>query len=946
MPARSAHYGVKRLIAINSGKYSYAEIDLTSPVHLSAPNNQGKSTLVNALQFLYVDELRYMGFGARSVDDTRRHYFGENPSYLLFECLTPLGPKCMLLAGQGPLNNCQFLRFVFDGLFELDTVRDEDNRLLTLDQLRLRLAGRGLMEVRPSNLWEVLGDPGIPSDSGSLPRLNILPIRTKDEYRSFRAAFVRLLALSNVTAKELREIIITCHARDVPCRRIDVAAEHRDDFQRAEQTEQSMRFTLTVRDHIDKGRALREDIEGIAQLLRTEAPAVAEAVAAVFMEIDQLDVRQNDERHQIEARLTVLNEQIREGEREVGALDEQRKAKQGELNELDTLHNKWALCSESMIQSMRDNLATLTDQISRLRDDIEDADRLDLEAIRRRADALERERGAKQRTLDNWDTRAINTLRDSGVSDADIEQVFRLLNAGLLDLSIGKEIVIHDLDRLRKDLAAIRALVNNDRFADDAVTVELHGLDGPSLGERQTREDVQNDLRVLGTQLARVQEQLHVAEDQARAESKLADMQRDQRGLSDQLREYDDYRKEWSNRTQITTSIQALADEIESAEGGLAELTDEVDTKNKRMRELLAMQSECGRAREDISVAVDTYRSEEAEAGVDSPLLTASEPEVGPGDAPSLHEVKAHVEAVSQRLTQMLEGLRSSTRKRRQVQEIQKQIREKSRQYAGQTVYFSDEDADWSQLIEMVESLSEQQEAVEQAWASLFTRVAAKLSDIRHGVNEIRSAINRINRGLAEYRVSNLRSVKLEVVPVSQTYNLIETLTNEGGIFQDHEKIERAKEQTRRWIKEGRTIALDELFELHIHVHDMARERPTQAKSLDEIGSTGTGMTAKAMVFIQLVRAVVNEERYRLHFFLDETGQLDERNLAATTKMAVDRGVMPITADPDVRIESLAHPTVTVYSLGQSADDKFLIDGRRTCHGRRIEDEAIAEEAV
>ncbi|VAX42248.1 hypothetical protein MNBD_PLANCTO03-688, partial [hydrothermal vent metagenome] len=134
MRDRAVHYGVKKLIAINSGKYEYADIDLTAPVHLSAPNNQGKSTLVNALQFLYVDELRYMGFGSRNLDDTRRHYFGENPSHLIFECLTPLGPKCMLVAGQGPLNNCRFLRFVFDGPFSLDDFRDEEMRLLTLDQ--------------------------------------------------------------------------------------------------------------------------------------------------------------------------------------------------------------------------------------------------------------------------------------------------------------------------------------------------------------------------------------------------------------------------------------------------------------------------------------------------------------------------------------------------------------------------------------------------------------------------------------------------------------------------------------------------------------------------------------------------------------------------------------------------------------------------------------------
>jgi hypothetical protein len=44
MSDATSHYGVRKLVLINSGKYSCAELDLTAPVHLAAPNNRGKST--------------------------------------------------------------------------------------------------------------------------------------------------------------------------------------------------------------------------------------------------------------------------------------------------------------------------------------------------------------------------------------------------------------------------------------------------------------------------------------------------------------------------------------------------------------------------------------------------------------------------------------------------------------------------------------------------------------------------------------------------------------------------------------------------------------------------------------------------------------------------------------------------------------------------------------
>jgi len=87
-------FGVKRLILINSGRYGFAEVDLQVPVHLAAGNNQGKTTLVNALQFLYINDLGNMKF-PNTDEETTRHYFGGQNSYLIFEC--SVGPLRTLL---------------------------------------------------------------------------------------------------------------------------------------------------------------------------------------------------------------------------------------------------------------------------------------------------------------------------------------------------------------------------------------------------------------------------------------------------------------------------------------------------------------------------------------------------------------------------------------------------------------------------------------------------------------------------------------------------------------------------------------------------------------------------------------------------------------------------------------------------------------------------------
>src|SRR5450631_1949773 len=116
--------GPTRLIFLNSGKYDYGEVELVRPLHLVGPNNVGKTSLIAALQFLYIDHQRYMHF-SRDMDDTRRYYFPDPNSYILFECLTPTGYQVVGVQGLGPLKRYDFRRFSYQGKFDIADFLDE-----------------------------------------------------------------------------------------------------------------------------------------------------------------------------------------------------------------------------------------------------------------------------------------------------------------------------------------------------------------------------------------------------------------------------------------------------------------------------------------------------------------------------------------------------------------------------------------------------------------------------------------------------------------------------------------------------------------------------------------------------------------------------------------------------------------------------------------------------
>jgi len=81
---------LKRLVILNSDIYSKADIDLTdcNSLQVVGPNNIGKSTLIYALNFLYIIDGKQMTFSGNRTGDktTFNHYFPSiNSSYIVFE---------------------------------------------------------------------------------------------------------------------------------------------------------------------------------------------------------------------------------------------------------------------------------------------------------------------------------------------------------------------------------------------------------------------------------------------------------------------------------------------------------------------------------------------------------------------------------------------------------------------------------------------------------------------------------------------------------------------------------------------------------------------------------------------------------------------------------------------------------------------------------------------
>lgn len=924
------HYGVRRLVVINSGNYAFANVDLSKPIHLAAPNNRGKSTLVNALQFLYVDDFNKMRFPKRSHDDTALHYFGQERSYLVFECLTPSGIQCMVVSGLSRLGGGRFERYIYDHEFREDDYFDNDE-VRSFDAVRTILADRHLTQVKPSELWKVLGSALTTDDRATGARLNILPIRRHDEYTVFRNVFVQLLSLVNVNARDLRRLIIDAHAREISDKRIDVAAEYKDDFLRAERSEHRLNFINEVATNIDAGKDLCDEIGALTQKLGKAMPIAwndaGRCEAFIADENKRLCEQLADARRE-NLRLREAKDQLLIAKGEVGG---RLKAVEKKWSDLLALHEKWSAMSGEFITVMIENARQVMVEISDHERVLDQAAKFQTSTLQRQVDELKNKIHTETNALAHWDRTTVAELRRLKLSNAELDSAFRIANPALLSLIIGDSLTIKESTAVVEHIRLVARRVKEGVYSDDAVEVKTADLSGPISQLASDPEELRRQIELNTADLEQAEFRLAACKDAEKVRVRLASLQEDYKKRQREIEEHERYASAWSSHAALEATVASVKEEAANILTDICNLESQIashdETVVRTEEEIASLKG----LKNTLSDAVRNLHDELRRQHLDTLLPAFCEVQNDESTRPQ--SLAAFVSAIETKLVGLANDTRRIAECNGKLKQVQDRIAKTSCAHEGQVCYFSDTEEDWRMLTEARESLPQLEETAKAHWDSLVTTLGARLNLIVTAVRTIRTAVERINRGLKTYQVSNLIAVAISVEEAHDTFPAIEALSRADSLFHDPGQVEHAKKKLRGMINSNEIIELETLFELRIDIQEMDG-RKHQAKSLDEIGSTGTGMTAKAMIFIHLIRAIADNEKYRLHFYIDGLGDLDDPNLSATAKMAVSKGIIPITADPRLHVEALAHPEVTVYSLGQNREGRFFIDQHRTYHAR------------
>lgn len=891
--------GPTRLILIHSGTFDFANIDLTRPLHLVGPNNIGKTTLVNLLQFLYVDNINHMSFAGYEARETRQYYFPERYSYVLFECRTPAGIQVVGVHGKGPAENYAIQRFAYQGPWEARDFMTPDGAPRPIDDVEPELALKRIRYLEAHHLRSALTGIG----DNKAVHLGLVPVQNRSGYKRFRSLFKGLIRLRHLDQQTLKATLCNTYASELGNLSINLQTDYADQFakmeaqrndvKRLEEIEGDIREVL---DSYQQRQQYRAEIARQWTRLLDRAARLARALQAV----DAAHAQTIQETQSTQKR---LQEKYR-------ALDATRDALNQKLgiasNDLERLHASIEAASDVDPDRATRTLKRVRKRRRALQAQVQSIDADDPSRIRRRLARMKKKVAQSKRRLQNLET-AVGPMLRKALGETRMKRLFRVLNPEMLDLSHDTpHLNITDRKALFAHLQHIDEQLTADPWKAPWGTLSLRGLTAPSIEQYTDPDRIRADRQQHLHEQKRLQERLDIAENRSALEQEIRALDADVEALQSRLRLHHEaqqakeqlsatrkrksrleaeMREATKHRDTVSREIRTHTDRIKQAQSKQKRIQQAQQELEATRRALQAPPSEWDAAHDDASRHDDASPSTH-DTGGQAHKTSAPTVDVNP-EAP-LARIRADIDAYheAQEREQRTDGAL-----RRLLQRIHKRTTGKyDRGSLKDTLHV---------LRDELNGLTQRRDAARRMWQQLMTGLSRNLSDLLSSLDALRAKIDAINRRLRNTSISDLKRLKLVISPIADTVHLLERTAAQDAmpLFGDAQAHEDDMRRLDAMLRTHPSIHLTDLFNVAFRVTTV----DGAVKSYDglrSIESNGTSISIKVLVHLVLINDLLGDEERTLPFYLDEASSLDDQNLAGIVRASTRMGFVPILASP------------------------------------------------
>jgi len=498
-------YGIRRFALLNTAGYSLGIFPLENPLSVYGANNLGKSASINALQFPILARMSDMSFGKYSLEQSRKFYFASDTSYILVEVMLPHGPHVIGVAGRGPGGGFGHQFFVYQGSLDLDHYQQNGTCLRQRELFaNLERAGIKAYEAKPDELRRLLvgGHTSIPLD------MTLIPLRSTSEQslKTFRALFINLLHMREITAAKLKQLFLDAFEHSLRSGSVDYIAATEEafrDVRRMEQDYQALVAAGPLVEALAAGVAQRELLRGKLHRL---SPLLDNLLGTWH---DYADARKEElviqAEHYRREQDGLQNEQ-RGSTGELMRLEREISETQRWLGELAVLKNRFALVEDAHV--LEQQLLAAKDAHDELAGALAQSRQFSSEDLDERLRDLEKRLKSVKQQLDHADNNSYSRLREE-FSQADVDRLMRLFNGQLFSLPLGEKGIAAEGDDWIKAVEAVLDRFKGDTFSVPGLSIDLSHIEPPALQAladraalRDQKDRLERELKQLRTQHA------------------------------------------------------------------------------------------------------------------------------------------------------------------------------------------------------------------------------------------------------------------------------------------------------------------------------------------------------------------------------------------------------------------------------------------------------------
>ncbi|MGS0942429.1 Mks condensin complex protein MksF [Pseudomonas luteola] len=911
-------YGIRRFALLNTAGYSLGLFPLEHPLSVYGANNLGKSASINALQFPILARMSDMSFGKYNLEQSRKFYFATDTSYILVELSLPHGPHVIGVVGRGPGGGFGHQFFAYAG--ELDLAHYQKNgTCLRQRELFKNLEREGIKayEVKPEELRRLLvgGHTSIPLD------LTLIPLRSTSEQslKTFRALFINLLHMREITAAKLKQLFLDAFEHSLRSGSVDYIAATEEafrDVRRMEQDYQALVAAGPLVEALANGVQQRERLRGKLHRLSPLLDALLGAWQT-YSE-DRRDELVSQAEHLRSEQDRLQNTQ-RNSTQEMMRLERQLSEIQRWLGEVAALKNRFVLV-ESAAQ-LEQNLMAAKDAHDELAGALSQSRQFSSGDLDERVRDLEKRLKSIVQQLDHADNNSYARLREE-FSQQDVDRLMRLFNGALFSLPLGEQGVRLDDTQWMKTLTTVLDGFNGDRFEAPGLSIDLSSIEPPTLQALADRVALRDQRDRLERELKQLKTQQAVAADRVLSKAQSDKLYQEvldaQKALED-FRRYQTLAAQEAEKLEQLAQLEASQDELKRSSDAFTERVQQVSVKFQLIARQLA----------DLEAKQRTLD--------DSLRRRQLLPSDLPQGIPFMESVDDSLDNLLPLLNDYQDTWQALQRIDTQIDALYAQVRLKG------VAKFDNEDDPERRLTLLVNAYAHRQDealTLAKARRAAVTDIARTLRNIRNDYDNLEHQLGLFNREINRRQVSNLESFRIALAPNKDALKHIDQIIHSAGQYEEGEtlsvfdltqsaeqdaKNEEAKEYLARLVAANHNqLGLKDLFELAFEITKVGGQ-PIIHTDIDGAASNGTTMTIKALTNMYLLLHLMDREqasRIRLPYYLDEAADIDERNQIALIETSRQLGFVPILAS--VKPQVAAH--VAIDLEGGSSPNGIYID--------------------